>query len=77
MVTLVHNRKEFFNLSVYNYNTTDYPKDKIEWVIVDDGTQDLTDLIPYNDNRIKYIKLDNTKIITSWILITMSPFKSP
>ena len=26
LVTLVHNRKEFFNLSVFNYNTCTYPR---------------------------------------------------
>jgi hypothetical protein len=35
IVTLTHNRYKFFDLSVFNYNNTKYPKDKIEWIIYD------------------------------------------
>ena len=39
VVTLTHNRKHMFKLAVYNYNTSDYPSDKIEWIIVDDSLE--------------------------------------
>jgi hypothetical protein len=37
IVTLTHNRRKFFHLAAHNMLLTDYPKDKIEWVIVDDS----------------------------------------
>jgi hypothetical protein len=37
IITLVHNRRKFFHLAAHNMLLTDYPKDKIEWVIVDDS----------------------------------------
>ncbi|NDE17994.1 glycosyltransferase [bacterium] len=37
VVTLIYNRKKFFDLACHNMMITDYPKDKIEWIIVDDS----------------------------------------
>jgi hypothetical protein len=37
VLTLLYNRKTFIDLAFHNILTTDYPKDKIEWVIVDDS----------------------------------------
>ena len=37
IVTLMHNRPEFFDLACHNLMITDYPKTKIEWIIVDDS----------------------------------------
>ena len=37
VVTLTYNRKKFLDLAFHNILVTDYPKDKIEWVIVDDS----------------------------------------
>ena len=37
IVTLTYNRRKFFHLAAHNILLTDYPKDKIEWVIVDDS----------------------------------------
>ena len=47
------NRKKFMKLVELNYNNTNYPKDKIEFIIVDDGTDPVKDDIPKGDN-IKY-----------------------
>lgn len=38
VVTLSYNRRKFIDLAFHNIILTDYPKDKIEWVIVDDST---------------------------------------
>ena len=40
IVTLTYNRPEFFNLMILNYFGIDYPRDKIEWIIVDDSDLD-------------------------------------
>lgn len=37
IVTLIHNRKKFFDLVCHSIMISDYPKDKIEWIIVDDS----------------------------------------
>ena len=37
VVTLTYNRRKFIDLAFHNIILTDYPKDKIEWVIVDDS----------------------------------------
>ena len=37
VVTLVYNRKAFWNLACHNMMITDYPKEKIEWIIIDDS----------------------------------------
>ena len=37
IVTLIYNRKKFFDLACHSLLISDYPKDKIEWIIVDDS----------------------------------------
>lgn len=37
IVTLTYNRRKFLDLAFHNLMITDYPKDKIEWVIIEDS----------------------------------------
>ena len=37
IITLLHNRRRFVDLCFHNLLITDYPKDKIEWVVVEDS----------------------------------------
>ena len=37
VITLIYNRKKFWELALHNMMVTDYPRDKLEWVIVDDS----------------------------------------
>ena len=37
IVTLLHNRRKFVDLAIHNLLLTDYPKNKIEWVVVEDS----------------------------------------
>ena len=37
VITLIYNRRKFFDLARHNMILTDYPKNKIQWVIVDDS----------------------------------------
>jgi len=37
VVTLTYNRRKFLDLCFLNLLSTDYPKEKIEWVVVDDS----------------------------------------
>jgi hypothetical protein len=41
IVTLIYNRKAFFTLACHNIVITDYPKEKIEWILVDDSDDPL------------------------------------
>ena len=46
-------------LAIRNFQKTDYPQDKIEWIIVDDGTDKIEDIImEANIPQIKYFKCD-------------------
>ena len=61
LVTITYNRKSLFKLPIRNYLDTTYPKNKIEWIIVDDSTdyETLSDILP-KDNNIMYHKLKTT-----------------
>jgi hypothetical protein len=37
IITLLHNRRKFVDLALHNLILTDYPKNKIEWVVVEDS----------------------------------------
>mgnify|MGYP003706128335 FL=1 len=61
IITPTYNKRKFFKLSIRNFQKADYPQDKIEWIIIDDGEEEIKDLIPEQDN-IKYIKLSQEEI---------------
>jgi len=37
IITLIYNRSKFWDLALHNMMVTDYPRNKLEWVIVDDS----------------------------------------
>jgi len=48
VITLMYNRRRFFDLACHNIMISDYPKDKIEWILVedsDDPNEDSSDKI--------------------------------
>ena len=48
IITLLYNRRKFFDLACHSILLSDYPKDKIEWVIVedsDDPNEDASDRV--------------------------------
>ena len=57
IVTPTYNRKDTIKLAVINFLSFDYPKDKLEWIIIDDGKESIRDILP-DDDRIKYYYLD-------------------
>ena len=65
IITPTYNRKNLFNIWISNYERIDYPKNKIEFIIIDDGTDNLKSILP-KDNRIKHIKIqtENNKPLT-------------
>jgi GR25 family glycosyltransferase involved in LPS biosynthesis len=64
IITPTYKRRKIFSMALRNFDNFIYPKNKLEWVIVDDSpeteTEDHTvrDLLP-RDKRIKYIHLDS------------------
>jgi hypothetical protein len=53
IITPTHNRRNFVKLMIYNFFSQNYPADKLEWIIVDDGAESIAGMLP-NDTRIKY-----------------------
>ena len=57
LATPTGNRRTLFSMAIHNWENTIYNKNLIEWVILDDGKEELSDIIP-TDKNIKYVKLD-------------------
>jgi hypothetical protein len=61
IVTLMYNRRKFFDLGCHNIMASDYPKSKIEWIIVDDsddpmeGASDLITAVAEKSDAIKIV----------------------
>ena len=56
--TPTFNRRPFIENMFTCFRNQDYPKDKIEWIIVDDGTDKIQDLIlTSNIPQIRYFEV--------------------
>jgi len=64
IITPTRNRPHFMKLAVYNFYTQNYPKDKLEWIIIDESNPPVKEHIPA-DERIKYyhIKDEDRKFL--------------
>ena len=63
IITVSHKNRDIFSLTLKNYGDILYPKNKIEWIIIEDTPKKnsemmIKDLIP-GDQNIKYIYLDS------------------
>jgi hypothetical protein len=58
VITLTRDRRAFFPLAKYCMVAQTYPEDKIEWVIVDDGKDQIKDLVTDLPN-VTYVLLDD------------------
>jgi GR25 family glycosyltransferase involved in LPS biosynthesis len=64
IITPTYKRRKIFSMAVRNFENFIYPKDKLEWIIVDDSPENdqidetVRDLLP-RDKRIKFIHLDS------------------
>jgi glycosyltransferase involved in cell wall biosynthesis len=67
IVTLTYNRKYLFPLAIRNILETLYPRDKIEWIVVDDSDNgdDLEDMLMNSDElddiNVSYLKNNSRK----------------
>lgn len=55
--TPTFNRRPFINAMITCFNSQDYPHDRMEWIIIDDGTDPIEDLIASHP-RVKYFKYE-------------------
>ena len=61
LCTPTYNRRIFISQMVKNVEKQDYPKDKFEWIIIDDGDDCIEDLIPKDSEtnlNIKYYRYE-------------------
>lgn len=56
--TPTFNRRPFIPTIIKCFDYQTYPKDRIEWIIIDDGTDTIEDLVAHLP-RVKYFKYDN------------------
>ncbi len=56
--TPTFNRRPFIPMAIKCFEHQTYPKDKMEWIIIDDGTDKIEDLVS-NIPQVKYFKYDN------------------
>ena len=61
IVTLLRGEQEFIPLIKDNFDKFDYPKDKLELVIIDDGKESLVSEF-LDDERILYLHLSDKEI---------------
>lgn len=55
--TPTFNRRPFYDMIIKCFNSQTYPKERIEWIIIDDGTDKIEDLVK-NIDQVKYYKYD-------------------
>ncbi len=53
--TPTFNRRPFWEYTIKCFNHQDYPKDRIEWIIIDDGSDPIEDLVK-DIPQVKYFK---------------------
>ena len=56
--TPTFNRRPFIPFMLKCFEHQDYPKDRMEWIIVDDGTDVIEDLVSKHP-LVSYFKFDN------------------
>lgn len=53
--TPTFNRRPFVEMMIKCFDSQDYPKNKMEWIIIDDGTDPIEDMVKSHPN-VKYFK---------------------
>lgn len=56
--TPTFNRRPFIETMIACFDSQDYPKDRMEWIIVDDGTDSVEDLVASHPS-VKYFRYNN------------------
>jgi glycosyltransferase involved in cell wall biosynthesis len=61
LCTPTFNRRPFFKGTIANVLAQDFPKDQLEWIIVDDGTDKIRDLVEHIP-FVKYISVEKMSL---------------
>ena len=56
--TPTFNRRPFFQMIIKCFENQTYPKERMEWIIIDDGTDKIEDLVKHIP-QVRYFKYDN------------------
>ena len=62
--TPTFNRRPFIEAMIACFNSQDYPKERMEWIIIDDGSDLVEDMVAQHPN-VKYFKYDK-KMTLGW-----------
>ena len=60
--TPTYNRRPFWPMAIQCFKDYDYPKDRMEWIIVDDGTDKIEDLVK-DIPQVKYFKEEQQMVL--------------
>ena len=60
--TPTYNRRPFWPMAIQCFQEYDYPKDRMEWIILDDGTDKIEDLVTHIP-QVKYFKYDTQMVL--------------
>ena len=60
--TPTFNRRPFWPMAIKCFEEYDYPKDRMEWIILDDGSDKIEDLVSHIP-QVKYFKYDKQMIL--------------
>tara|TARA_B100000035_G_C21001630_1_gene555202 strand:+ start:119 stop:973 length:855 start_codon:yes stop_codon:yes gene_type:complete len=60
IITPTRNRRFIFELTIHQFQNIMYPPERLEWVILDNGSDKIKDMLPV-DPRIKYMTLPGDK----------------
>ena len=60
--TPTYNRRPFWPMAIQCFNNFDYPKDRMEWIIVDDGTDCIEDLVK-DIPQVKYFREEDQMVL--------------
>ena len=67
--TPTFNRRPFIPIMFECFRNQDYPKSRMEWIIVDDGTDKIKDLIESaNIPQIRYFEIDKKSIFHAVVM---------
>jgi len=61
--TPTYNRRPFYEMTIACFNHQTYPKNRMEWIIIDDGTDKIEDLVCHIP-QVKYFKYDHDQKMT-------------
>ena len=78
--TPTFNRRPFIPIIIKCFENQDYPKDKMEWIIVDDGTDKIEDLVKPILHHLEEVvrgKKDLWFLLSWFANIIQNPHKKP